>query len=244
MTELNRQVGKELQRLRKARKITQRQIAERLHKTTACVSKYESGDIAMDIENFCDYCAVLHVSPADLLSPFLPDEYEQVRPATPPPSFYDVPALFLYWCGGVDGSIFSAKVTISPHTFAASMHMMFDFYSKNDFFSASKAVFEGDIEFYSSITRLQLRKVTNPFDLITVTAYNAGEGNNYRIGHLSSLTSYYSPMSTKCIVSQEIIRKRDVVVDLLRISKDEIAQLRRSGVFLPLNIYKKNPEQA
>ena len=241
MEGLSRRLGNELQRMRKERKITQRQIAERLHKTTACISKYESGDTSMDVESLCEYCAVLHVSPTELLMPFITTE--QAVQSAPSLPFYSVPELYLYWHGGVDGSVFSAKMTFLPHAASAvRLGMVFDFCAKNSLLSASKFVFNGEIEFFPSITRVLLRKVNNPFDLILVTAYNAGEGNNYRIGHLTTLTSYYSPMSSKCIISQEMIPTKEDAIRLLQPSKSEVSQLKKSGVFLPLNIYQKNTD--
>lgn len=239
MDELNRRIGKELQLIRKERKMTQRQIADRLHKTTACISKYESGDIALDIESFCKYCSALNVSPSEFLQPFVPDGQDD-RSAEPPLPFYCVPELFLYWRGGVDGSLFSAKMTFLSH--AASrvrMRIVFNFCTKPSLLSSSKSVFEGEIEFFPSVTRVLMHKVGTALDLILITAYNAGEGNNYRIGHITTLTSYYSPMSSKCIISQEIIPDKETVIQLLRVSRDEVSQLKKSGVFLPLNTYKK-----
>ena len=244
MDELNRRIGKELQIMRKERRITQRQVAEQQHKTTACISKYESGDIALDIESLCKYCAVLNISPSEFLQPFVPDG-QVIKSTEPPLPFYNVPELFLYWRGGVDGSIFSAKMTFLPYASSlVRMRIVFNFCTKPALLSSSKSVFEGEIEIFPSITRALLRKTGSALDLILVTAYNAGEGNNYRIGHITTLTSYYSPMSSKCIISQEIIPDKETVIELLQASKDEISQLKRSGIFLPLNTYKKTPHES
>ena len=47
--------------------ITQRELAEKLCKPQSFISKYESGERRVDVEEFVDICRALEVDPSDVI---------------------------------------------------------------------------------------------------------------------------------------------------------------------------------
>lgn len=67
MSAYSKQTGERIRMYRKMKSMTLQQLADRIHKSRASVSKYENGEIAMDIETLGEIARVLQVSPGQLL---------------------------------------------------------------------------------------------------------------------------------------------------------------------------------
>lgn len=50
MSEISKEIGQNIRRTRKMRKITHQQLAQAIGKSQSAISKYESGEIAVDID--------------------------------------------------------------------------------------------------------------------------------------------------------------------------------------------------
>lgn len=66
MMDINKIVGENLREARKAKGLTQKQIAEKLHKYQPDYSEYESGKIELDYEKIITLCNILDITPNDL----------------------------------------------------------------------------------------------------------------------------------------------------------------------------------
>ncbi len=64
--EIAKMVGENLKQARKAKGITQKQIAAELHKYQSDYSEYETGKIQLDYEKILYLCKRLDVTPNDL----------------------------------------------------------------------------------------------------------------------------------------------------------------------------------
>ena len=67
MDQISKIVGTRVRLFRKERGMTAQQMADAIHKSKATVSKYESGDIALDIPTLYEIANILHVQAEELL---------------------------------------------------------------------------------------------------------------------------------------------------------------------------------
>lgn len=67
MSEINRHIGSQIKRFRKAQGLTLQQLADLIHKSRATVSKYENGEITLDVETLYEISQILHVSTNQLM---------------------------------------------------------------------------------------------------------------------------------------------------------------------------------
>ena len=67
MSEITIEVGKRIRGMRKKRDMTLEELAAEIHKSKATVSKYEKGEIAVDIETLYEIADVLHIHVEQLL---------------------------------------------------------------------------------------------------------------------------------------------------------------------------------
>ena len=61
MENINTYVGSRIRNYRKMKKMTLQQLADRIHKSRATVSKYENGDITIDVETLYEISNALDV---------------------------------------------------------------------------------------------------------------------------------------------------------------------------------------
>lgn len=66
--ELNIAIGKALKKARKAKKITQVQLAEMIGVERSVLTRYETGAIEISMKNFVKICDALSLNYADVLS--------------------------------------------------------------------------------------------------------------------------------------------------------------------------------
>ena len=66
MEALNQHIGGRIRAYRKEQKMTLQQLADKIHKSRATVSKYENGEITLDIETLSEISDALHVSLSQL----------------------------------------------------------------------------------------------------------------------------------------------------------------------------------
>ena len=78
MNKISLHIGDRIRMYRKARGLTLQQLADMIHKSRASVSKYENGEITLDVETLCEIARVLMVSPGQLMDiqPALPKTAE------------------------------------------------------------------------------------------------------------------------------------------------------------------------
>lgn len=83
---ISKEVGKRIQTFRKARHMTLEDLSGKIYKSKSTISKYEKGEIALDIETLYEIAKALHIYLEQLLYTVEPPfENEEV---------YHVPAFF------------------------------------------------------------------------------------------------------------------------------------------------------
>lgn len=61
MGNINLHAGMKIRMYRKNKNMTLQQLADRIHKSRASVSKYETGEVSMDIETLVEIAAAMSV---------------------------------------------------------------------------------------------------------------------------------------------------------------------------------------
>lgn len=98
MKEINQHVGRRIRMYRKSRRLTLQQLADRIHKSKSSVSKYETGEITLDIETLAEISEVLQVSIHQLTDYQPPSDTSATTSLLPghKPFFPGTPDVFLF----------------------------------------------------------------------------------------------------------------------------------------------------
>ena len=95
-------VGARIREARKAKGITLQQLADRIHKSRASVSKYENGEITLDIQTLYDISRELGVTAAQLMD-YRPERETAQRPIPDMAGrspFFQADRLYFYFYDG------------------------------------------------------------------------------------------------------------------------------------------------
>ena len=102
MDGVSKLIGSRIREFRKAQGITLQQLADMIHKSRASVSKYENGDIVLDVQTLYDVSAALRV-PLSVLTDLSPFHQETPRPASGASGvspFFQAERLYFYFYDG------------------------------------------------------------------------------------------------------------------------------------------------
>ena len=92
---ITREVGSRIRYARKSRGMSMDELAQAIYKTRSAISKYENGQISVDIATLYDIANALKVSIYDLLYRNTPD-IDQEYNAEVPAFFREVSQLYIY----------------------------------------------------------------------------------------------------------------------------------------------------
>lgn len=224
-------IGMELMLLRKSQKITQSEMSKKLNKTTACISKYESGKIAIDLNTFCQYCTALQLDPKVILNRCLITEVEPVQNHLH--YFFSKEHYFLYHYDAGRNILHKSLIEIHPNKEEVYLYLFIDDYK--NYKKEAAYLYYGKIETHSLYTRVIFRNVKDSLDLIMLMIFNEGYDSTYRIAQMDILSYYYQPITTKCIISQDEIKGKDKLIALTKINSEEIKHLKNTNYFMVLN---------
>ena len=74
---VDEKVGRNIRKYRMAYNMTLKELAVRLHKSVSTVSKYEKGDISLDISTFLELSKIFKVSPLAIIGDEIAEEEEE-----------------------------------------------------------------------------------------------------------------------------------------------------------------------
>ena len=128
MSRINEHIGGRIRMYTKARELTLQQLADLIHKSRASVSKYENGEITLDVETLSEIADVLMVSPGQLMdfNPPVPKTAKQPLNHSAKSPFYQAKRLYFYFYDGrykrlKDGIIDIYERENSPGNFEATL---------------------------------------------------------------------------------------------------------------------------
>lgn len=128
MGNINLHAGMKIRMYRKNKNMTLQQLADRIHKSRASVSKYETGEVSMDIETLVEIAAALDVSPGRILD--IPTEDEETTSVKTAPvgmsPFFRASRLYFYFYDGrykrlKDGIINIRETEEEPGSYEADL---------------------------------------------------------------------------------------------------------------------------
>ena len=114
MSKINEHIGNRIRAFRKAQGLTLQQLAERIHKSRASLSKYENGEITLDVETLYEISVALEVDMNRLT------DFQPVKPAPVPmvnngmgrSPFYQADHLYFYFYDGRYNRLKDGIITI------------------------------------------------------------------------------------------------------------------------------------
>ena len=104
MSKIDVEVGSKVRQLRQSRRMTQDELATAIHKSRATLSKYESGDISIDLNTLYDLSDAFGIHPEQLLY-LRTMEASTAQPERQPAFFKGLARFYGYYYDGRNGKL-------------------------------------------------------------------------------------------------------------------------------------------
>lgn len=223
-------LGNNIRTFRRLQKITQQTLADKLHKSLACISKYEKGTVAIDLLTVYEIARALNVSHEMLLPDEERSELSRRDSFHILPPFFQHSPIFFYVLRSSSKSVSANALEIRRDTLQATMYV--DIKDFADYKNCRYILFgdticnESNIRFYCN----------NPLlcgDFMFLGCRTMYLISDDRVeGCCTTLSSSYQFRYSRAIFSKTLFKDPDELVPALMMSKEDVNTAKKSGLFL------------
>lgn len=206
MDTLTRHIGSRIRMYRKVQGLTLQELADRIHKSRASLSKYENGEVVLDIETLYDISQELHIGLNQLTdycpNPVMPQDIQSSELIQKSP-FYQAKRLYFYFYDGryhrlKDGIIDISAKNESKEDYEATLSI--SIVTPNG--RSSKSYYMGSVVYSDVLIRFSFVNQLNALEEDLLYIFNPLELRDYTEGLLCGISSAdFMPCAFKCIVT-------------------------------------------
>lgn len=236
MSGINDYVGKQIKMYRKAQKITLQQLADMIHKSRATMSKYERGEITVDIETLYEISQALGVG-LDQLTNYKPATEPVETPAVPQMgrgAFFEAERLYFYFYEGryqrlKEGIININKSSEHPGDYDATF--MINASTPNG--RSGAVYYTGKVVYSDMLIRFSFVNQYNSLEEDLLYIFNPLEKRDFTEGLLCGISSTdLMPCAFKCLVTLTPQELNDELMEHLILTKQEFQRWKKLNMFI------------
>ena len=210
-----KEFGERLKEFRKAKGYSLENIANALNKTSATVSRYETGDILPDLETLSLICNELGINESDLFNNDV--QLNNIENSKNP---FGVKTLYLYYktYSQITHKFGRGKFKLNIIEKNNCCEVEFVDYKTNKIYMKGHIVADGNI----AVFILENYKPNSPRLEVTEIILNISDCmDRLMFGSLHCTNGKYIPNVRKCIISKLDLEHDDKMAELLKLSDDE-----------------------
>lgn len=236
MKEINQHVGRRIRMYRKSRRLTLQQLADRIHKSKSSVSKYETGEITLDIETLAEISKVLQVSIHQLTDYQPPSDTSAIHPASCRgiSPFFRARRMYFYFYDGKseclkDGIIDIRESETEPGNYTADLSISVVMPSGRN----RGLFYSGKVVYSDMLIRFSFVNQYNPLEEDLLYIFNPLEFRDYTDGLLCGISSAdLMPCAFKCLVTITPQEHTEELKKQLLFSKEELQRWQKFNMLL------------
>lgn len=228
MQEISTLVGKQIRTCRKQNKMTLEELSRIIGKSKSTISKYEKGEIPVDIETLYLIAKTLHV-PIEYFLYYLPSVAPLSQPANASPSFFTgLSRFYSYLFDGRNNHLLRCVFDILSESEASGYKiMMYMNFSDYDHYQICENTYWGYIEHYDALTSIQLTNQDSPMEKASVQILASYLNSDTKWGLWNGFsTRPMMPIATKMLFSRTRLKEDDALIKKLKISREDIRLLK------------------
>lgn len=232
MSKVGEQVGGQIRTIRKKKKMTLEELAQAIHKSRSAVSKYEKGEIALDIETLYEIAEALRV-PAEQLLYRRPEAVSADLSSRRREFFQGASRFYSYLYDGRNNELLRCLFEILPEWEERRprviMYMNFQDYHR---YQSCENTYLGYIEHYDAITNIQMTNQHMPMEKASVQILASSLDSDTKWGLFNGFSSRpMMPIAAKMLFSRERVAEGPELLRQLKISKTDIRLLKLYNMF-------------
>ncbi len=223
------EIGAKIKYFRKSKHFSLQEMADLLYKSKSTLSKYENGQISIDIETLYAIAKVLGVHVEQLLY----SEPMQKALYTVPAFFRTLSQFYIYYYDGRIREISRCVVDILSQAggnhFKVMMYMNIESY---EHYQNCENTYFGFLHHYDALSKLTLTNRDNPMEQVTITILASFLDAPSKMGLFTGISSRpMMPVATKVMISKKKQREDAALVGHLKISKEDIKTMKLYNMF-------------
>lgn len=227
MPDINIEIGKLIRGARKKRGMTLSELAELICKSQSTVSKYEKGEITVDIATLYDIADALRVHVEQLLY-VRPERTELRAPGNNPAFFTDTSQFYSYLFDGRSNSlmrcVFDVLSKADERKYKIMMYMNFEDF---DNYKNCENTYWGYIEHYDAVTNIALTNQDMPMEKASAQILASYLDSDKKWGLFNGFSSRpMMPIAAKMLFSKKKLKEDEELIRSLKISKDDIRLMK------------------
>jgi len=233
MSTIAEEIGKKIKIYRKRNGMTIDDVAAKICKSKSTISKYENGEISMDIETMYDIAAALDVHVEQLLCAN-PNLTSHLTPSGyVPPLFRDVDQVYAYMYDGRSEQMLKCVIDILSQTSDGQYKvMMYMNYSSFDSYQICENTYYGFMRHFESLTTISLTNQHFPLERGYIQILASSLDTTSKLGLWNGLSSRpLMPVAGKMMISKKLINVDEAFINEMRISKDDIKRFKLYNLF-------------
>lgn len=238
MNNIRKHTGERIRQYRHSRNLTLQQLANSIHKSRSTVSKYETGDLALDIETLAEIADILQVSPNQLLD-YQPPHKEPLPDTTTGISpFYQARRLYFYFFDGryqrlKDGIIDITENQNRPGHYEATLSISTISASGR----SSEMYYSGAVIYSDMLIRFEFNNHFNALEKDLLYIFNPLEMCEETSGLLCGISSAdLRPCAFKCLVTLTPQEQTDALKNRLLLTREDLKRCKDLNMLLVDNL--------
>ena len=224
------EIGAKIKYFRKSKHFSLQEMADLLYKSKSTLSKYENGQISIDIETLYAIAKVLGVHVEQLLYSE-PMQQDNKALYTVPAFFRTLSQFYIYYYDGRIREISRCVVDILSQAGGNHFKVIMNIESYEHYQNCENTYF-GFLHHYDALSKLTLTNRDNPMEQVTITILASFLDAPSKMGLFTGISSRpMMPVATKVMISKKKQREDAALVGHLKISKEDIKTMKLYNMF-------------
>lgn len=220
-------VGQRIRLYRKSRHMSTEQLARMINKSKATVSKYESGQITVDVVTLFDIAQALEIAPYQLMDYPVPGK----KPSAPAKSpFGSCDQLYLYYL--FRHNVYSSVLKLGPMDENGSPAATL-FYDVDDSRNPEECscIYTGRMFMHETVFSVVLNNYHNPVETALLNFTIPMRKSPILVGMLSGLgSSTFLPCARKVLIAREPLTVDEGLLEQMSIRSDTFREMKRDNM--------------
>lgn len=232
MGDLTQEVGKNIKAFRKKKGMTIQELADRLCKSKATVSKYENGQIAIDIETLYETAKALDIHVDQLLCGETMREQLDVT-GNIPSFFRGLTQFYFYFYDGRGRTLQRCVIDVLSKTAVNSYKIMayLNIESYENYYKC-ETTYWGYLNHYDALSNMILHNQDTPIEQVTISILASYLDTPTKWGLLHGISSRpLMPVAAKVLLSKKILSDSPELEQGLKISREDIRIMKQYNMF-------------
>lgn len=228
---ISKGIGIKIRNFRKQRKLTVAQLGKKIYKSKATVSKYENGEIVIDIITLHEIANALQINVEQLLEPTI--QYEDDEKQKNNGFFENNNTFYTYFFDGRTNKVILSvlKITSAIHDNRAKAYLYMNC-SNFEEYEICEYTYAGYVEHHNILTNIILNNVSAPIEHTNISIISPFNDSPIKLGLFSSIsTRPVMPIASKMLFSKKPLEITNDLINKLLISNDDIRLIQIYNMF-------------